>query len=305
MQEVNQPLVNVIVPSYNAAKFICETLDSVLSQTYSNIELIVVNDGSKDDTDAVVRAYQSAKNDPRLSYFSKLNTGVSDTRNFGFARSRGEYVAFLDADDLFLPNNLAEKVKALDAAPSAGMAYSASICFGESGIIRIQEASIPTGNALEPLIDFTAGLNSPSSNLIRRRCFEAVGGFDVKLSTSADWEFWVRLSESWDVVALSEPLIKYRVHGAQMHLNIALMERDMNYAMLKLRKLGLFRGPGKFRKCLAKHAFMMSGSFYRHSRRVDKSLAYLLLSLACDPAQTILKVRSLGLRMLHSVLQKG
>src|SRR5688572_1866005 len=94
----NKKLVSVIIPAYNAGPFISETLESVLAQTYSNWEVIVVNDGSKDNTENILKQY--SEKDPRISFISKTNSGVSDTRNKGIDKAKGEFIAFLDADDV-------------------------------------------------------------------------------------------------------------------------------------------------------------------------------------------------------------
>ena len=99
-----QPLISVVIPAYNAGQFLDKTLESVLSQTYENWECIIVNDGSTDNTESVVKKW--CEKDARFRYFYKENSGASDTRNLGIKEARGEYIAFLDADDLYMPNFL-------------------------------------------------------------------------------------------------------------------------------------------------------------------------------------------------------
>ena len=106
-----QPLVSVIIPTYNAASYIRQTVESALNQTYRNIELIIMNDGSKDNSEEIILQLQ--KEDSRIRYQYKPNSGVSDTRNKGIALANGEYLAFLDADDLWKPNNLEKKIAAI------------------------------------------------------------------------------------------------------------------------------------------------------------------------------------------------
>src|SRR5579864_8740685 len=113
------PQVSVVIPAYNAARFLGDAIQSVLNQTYSNFEVVVVNDGSTDDTESVVRSFGD-----RLFYVKQANKGVSAARNEGIKRARGQYVAFLDSDDVWLPTKLAEQIPFLEQNPEVGLVYS-------------------------------------------------------------------------------------------------------------------------------------------------------------------------------------
>ncbi|MBW4664647.1 MAG: glycosyltransferase family 2 protein [Chroococcus sp. CMT-3BRIN-NPC107] len=120
MKSLSPPLISVVIPTFNSEKTIRETIDSVLNQTWKNLELIVVNDGSQDSTLDVINSIK----DPRLKVFTYPNGGVAASRNRGFAQAQGEFVSFLDADDLWTKDKLEAQLKALQNNPQAGVAYS-------------------------------------------------------------------------------------------------------------------------------------------------------------------------------------
>lgn len=220
------PLVSIVIPAFNAAAFLSETLESALSQTYPNIEIIVVDDGSTDNTrDIVARCATSA-----VQYLHQSNAGVSAARNAGFRHSHGEFVCFMDADDWFYPENIAAKVSAMQHHASAALVHAA---------VEVTDGALqPTGHVmrgksgkvLSDLLQYAPpAIPCPSNALIRRSALEQVGLFDTQLSTSADYEMWLRLASAFDVIALPEVLVKYRVHAAGMFANLALQVHDMEY----------------------------------------------------------------------------
>lgn len=212
---LGHPTISVIVPVYNGAATIASTLRSVFAQTWLDFELIVVDDGSIDDTVAVVDAFTGgggslAKQNRRLRLVSQTNQGQAIARNRGIAESRGEFVAFLDADDWWLPQKLEWQLAALRADPAAGLAY----CWTE----LVDNAGQPTGNrvsspfagwAYAPLLvtDFVASGSNP---LVRRSALEAVGGFNPARVPSEDWDLWLRLAQRYPLALVPEPLVLYR-----------------------------------------------------------------------------------------------
>ena len=274
------PLVSIIIPAYNAAHFLAETINSVLSQTYQNFELLIVDDGSTDDTAAVVKGF----GDERIRYWHKKNSGVSDTRNFGISKAKGAYIAFLDADDLFLPQNLEKKILFLENNQEIDLVHSAEVRFDSSigSEIALMEGS--GGEVLEKLLSMSGNvIHSPSSVLVRKKLLEKTGGFDPRLSTSADWDMWVRFAKETSFGYIPEPLVKYRVHAAQMHNNIRLMDRDMHLAMNKHFKEGLFSSVKHYYYCLAKMRLVLSACYLGDERNLSKSVKLFLLSVKNNP----------------------
>jgi len=266
------PKVTAIIPCYNAEKFIRDSIQSVLDQSFQDFELLVLNDGSKDSSEKLIRAFA----DPRVQLLSKPNSGVADTRNQGISRARGEYVAFLDADDLYLSENLAQKVRFLDENPEHGLVHSEVYFLEQDGSLRPRGLRNCQGSVLKPLLEFRTMVNSPSSAVIRRELLERVGGFDIRLSTSADRDLWIRLAAVTKFGFLGDPLVKYRLHPGQMHHNIDAMEADLKVIYEKAREQKLFESPGHYQRCRAKAEKVIGASYLRHTWKLHKAAKHFL-----------------------------
>jgi len=200
------PRVSVIVPAYNAEQTIVETICSVQAQTFSDFELIVIDDGS---TDRTLERLEAA-GDSRLRVFSYENAGLPWARNRGIARATGEYLAFLDADDRWTSDKLASQVAALEARAAAGVAYSWTRFVDQNWRDLYEQRPVFfEGDVYRELLvnNFTC---SGSNVLVRRQAIEATGGFDVSLKMSEDWEFYVRLAARWPFVVVPRHQILYR-----------------------------------------------------------------------------------------------
>nr|WP_290223445.1 glycosyltransferase [Trichocoleus desertorum] len=200
------PQISVVIPAYNAEKTIKATIDSVLSQTFSDFELIVVNDGSLDTTLNIVANIQ----DPRIKLISQPNSGPQKSRNRGIREAQGEYLSFLDADDLWTPDKLEAQLKALQANPDAAVAYSWTNWIDETGqFIRRGAYVNATGNVYEKLllIDF---VESGSNPLVLRQALDEIGNFDESLVGGQDWDMWLRLAARYPFTVVASPQILYR-----------------------------------------------------------------------------------------------
>jgi len=216
------PTISVIIPAYNAEDTIQETIDSVLKQTFTDFELIVVNDGSQDSTLETV----SSISDSRIRVFSYSNAGVSAARNRGISEARGEYISFIDADDLWTPDKLETQLAALQANPQAAVAYSWTDWIDESGqFLRLGSHIKLHGNVLSQLLlkDF---VGSGSNPLIRKQALTQVGGFNESLKPAADWDMWLRLAAKYEFVNVPSAQILYRVAPNSMSSNIWQMEAE-------------------------------------------------------------------------------
>lgn len=200
--------ISIIVPAYNAAQTITETIASIQQQTIDDWELIVVNDGSTDDTLQVLNRIQ----DSRLSVISVANSGVAEARNLGSSRVTGEYIAFLDADDLWVADKLERQLQALVANPRAIVAYSWTCFMDEQQSGYVYHASAPykyEGNVYPCLLiaDF---IHSGSNTLIRKQALDRVGGFDSDCNGCEDWDMWLRLAAIGDFTVVPKHQIMYR-----------------------------------------------------------------------------------------------
>lgn len=216
----NVPIISVVVPVYNGATTVKETIESVLQQTYQNFEIIVINDGSQDDTLAIVNSIQ----DHRIKVFSYPNAGLSASRNRGFARACGEFIAFLDADDLWIKDKLEAQLTALQQNPNAAVAYSWTDHIDEQGqFLRPASYTSYQGNIYARLLvgNFLA---CGSNILIRTQVLHQVGGFDESLNSAEDWDMWLRLAACYEFVVVSRPQVLYRISPYSMSANISKME---------------------------------------------------------------------------------
>jgi glycosyltransferase involved in cell wall biosynthesis len=214
------PLISVVIPAYNAEKTILETIESVLNQTFSDLELIVINDGSTDSTLNIV----SSIKDPRLKVYSYPNAGVAVSRNRGTAQTCGEFISFIDADDLWTPDKLEAQLKALQANPQAAVAYSWVDYITASGeFFRPGNYITINGNAYQELLIHCV-LENGSNPLIRKQALTEVGGFEQELSLAEDWDMWLRLAARYNFVAVPSPQILYRMSAQSASTNILKME---------------------------------------------------------------------------------
>jgi glycosyltransferase involved in cell wall biosynthesis len=202
-------LVSVILPTYNRRDLIGRSIRSVLAQTYRNFELLVVDDGSTDATDSVVKSFTDA----RVKYLRIAgNKGPGFARNLGIEASTGSLVAFQDSDDEWAPQKLESHVTAFEAGlPSTGVVYSDMLRVHERGDVRYHDSpKIVRGRLLNPLTHFyQVHYLGVQSSVIRRKCLDAVGGFNVRLPCFEDLDLFIRLSDHCDFVHIREPLVKY------------------------------------------------------------------------------------------------
>ncbi len=199
-------LVSVIIPVLNGEAALGEALSSVLAQTHQELEILVIDDGSTDGTVEVARSI----GDARISVHSFDNGGISTARNRGIALANGEYLSFLDHDDLWTTDKLQKQVEALEANPRAGVAYSFTYHTDyEGNVVHGGFQEIVDGDVLEALfVRFL--LQCGSNGLVRRRDCEAVGGFNESLFLSEDYDFFLRLAERCDFALVPEHQIYYR-----------------------------------------------------------------------------------------------
>lgn len=273
------PLISIIIPSYNYARYLSQAIDSALGQTYPKIEVIVVDNTSADNSIEVLQSYGD-----RVRWFQQPNQGVSGSRNRGIKESRGELIAFMDADDVWLPEKLARQMEML-SNPRVGMVYCGLQYIDADGKPLEKNLSGLRGQVLKSL----ALLQPPgvpatgSAALIRRECFDKVGLFDRELSISADWDMWRRIACHYEIEIVREPLVLYRQHGSAMHLKIDVFEHDMLHAFSSM-----FADPAAAevhplrRQCYANLYSMLSGSYF-YAGHWGKTIKYALRSVFAWP----------------------
>ncbi len=213
-------LISVVIPVYNGAKTIKETIESVLQQTYSNFELIVINSDSTDKTLEIVSSIQ----DQRIKIYNYPKANVAVNRNRGSTHVSGELISFLDADDLWTPDKLELQYKALQENPQAGVVYSWTNTIDESGkFLDTLNHDIWKGDVYAKLL-FQNFISSGSNVMIRKNVLVKVGGFNESLTNTEDIDVCIRLAAITDFVCVAKAQILYRIHPNSKSSNILGME---------------------------------------------------------------------------------
>jgi GT2 family glycosyltransferase len=226
-------LISVIIPTYNRAAWVVEAVDSVLDQTYRDLELIVVDDGSTDETPARLAAYGR-----RLRYDRQEHSGVSAARNRGLALASGEWIAFLDSDDLWLPRKLEVQADYCAGHPETEICQTEEIWIRNGRRVNPRRRHAkPSGDIFEPSLELC--LVSPSAVLAQKNLLTAVGAFDPRFPACEDYDLWLRIACRKPVFLIAEPLvIKRGGHPDQLSRSTPALDRYRIQALVKLLRSG-------------------------------------------------------------------
>jgi len=221
--------VSVIIPTYNRAYFLKEAIDSVLAQTYKDYELIVVDDGSEDETAQIVKQYQN-----KLRYIFIPHQGVSRARNIGIQEAKGELIAFLDSDDLWLPQKIEMQVTFFTSHPEALVCQTEEIWIRNGLRVNPKKYHLkPSGMIFAPSLKRC--LISPSAVMMRKRLFDEVGLFDETMPACEDYDLWLRVTAKYPVYLLPQALvIKRGGHPDQLSRVIPSLDKWRIKAIIKL-----------------------------------------------------------------------
>lgn len=216
------PKVSVIIPAYNAMNYLPETVDSALAQSFTDFEIIIINDGSTDN----LELWYSHLADSRVKLISQSNQGKSVAVNNGISQSQGEYIAFLDADDLWEVTKLEKQVNCLDTRPDVGLIYTWTALTDETGKPTGRFlTSHAEGNVWKSLI-LKNILTCGSTPMVRRQCFDTVGLFSPELPPAEDWDMWLRIAAHYEFAVLKQPLVRYRKHPGNISAQWQLMQKS-------------------------------------------------------------------------------
>ncbi|MHB0977644.1 MAG: glycosyltransferase [Candidatus Aquicultorales bacterium] len=213
----HEPVASVIIPAYNGAAFVSGAIDSVLDQTYGNIEIIVVNDASTDDTEQVVGAYSD-----KVVYVGReQNGGIGAARNTGIAQATGEFLAFLDADDIWLPDRVSLCMAAFTRRENVGLVATNTLVWDEKRGTKtpLWGSVVKTGDRITKRI-LRDNFMSASGGMVSREALEAVGGYDETLTAAEDYDLWYRIARSFEVELVEEPVTVWRYHTASYSSNV-------------------------------------------------------------------------------------
>lgn len=276
------PLVTIITPAYNAGLYIEDTIKSVLSQSFCNWQWFIINDGSQDNTELLISNYLT---DTRIHYFKHVNCGVAATRNKGIKMVNTRYISFLDADDIWLPNNLQEKIELLEKEEDIYWVYSNMYEFFTADK-TIKEANEGTDKDITNSIlqwerDVVPG---PCSNIIMRSsCFNSNILFDKTLSTAADQDFCLQLSSLFRGKLLPAYLWYYRILTTSMSRNIKVMEKDHINVFKKASRNKLFKSKLFKYKCFSNLYLILGGSWWVNGNNKIRGVYFIILAIVYYP----------------------
>lgn len=269
--ENNFPLISVIIPSYNSGKFLNEAIESAVNQTYKNLEIIIVNDGSSDNTEKIAKEWQFK--DSRVKYFKhQQNKGLAAARNTGIKNSKGEYLAFLDADDIWLPKKVEiqlKKIKELEA----DLVFSNWYVVESNKNKKVKPFDSSPLRNKENLVCSLIRKNfiSPSTVLLKKSALKKVGLFDENLCSSEDYDLWLRfVLEGMEIGFCEDPLIYLRKHSEQMSKNIYKMRISRLQVLKKVAKkypLYLIKCPSLTKKIFLLQGYQLGQTFLRILRK--------------------------------------
>jgi len=215
------PKASVVIVTYNRSHLVGGAITSVLNQTFQDYEIIVVDDASTDNTGEIVRAFD----DKRITYIRhETNKKVASARNTGVQNAKGEYIAFLDDDDEWLPQKLKKQVDLLNSSPPlVGAVYTGFRKIDRTtGKTLFQAVPVKRGNIFQDLF-IENWVGTASTVLIRKECFQKVGMFDEKMFFGEDWDMWIRIAREFHIDYISEPLVKYYVHDTKLSTNYGII----------------------------------------------------------------------------------
>jgi glycosyltransferase involved in cell wall biosynthesis len=273
---INMPSVDIIIPTYNRARLLASAIASAISQTYTALKIIVVDDASRDNTRDVVLSF----NDSRLKYLRHdVNRGEAAARNTGIACSQSEYVAFLDDDDQWFPQKTQLQVELMEnRSPRVAGVYSGwvAIRMENGGIISWR---VPQHRGeIYPLMAAGNVIGTPSTVLLRRRCLEEVGPFDESIPYGLDYDMWIRLAERYEFEYISEPLVKYYIHENQISNNPEIMIKGHESMLRKHEVLFASDRKGQSRR------YLQLGSLHYVNHQRIQSCKWLLKAIRLHPA---------------------
>jgi glycosyltransferase involved in cell wall biosynthesis len=276
----SMPKVSVIIPTYNCAHHLEQAIESAINQTYRDLEIIVIDDGSTDNTSQVVRKYETT-----IRYIWQENCGVSAARNHAIKSSAGELIAFLDADDWWEPTKLAEQVSLIAKDPELCLIYSdLDVSYDDGSVVHSFLSSRPLaagGYVFDQLLE--SGFIIPSTVLLRRDCLEQVGMFDESMRSHEDLELWLRLCRIWKVALVRKALTHRRQGTANLTSNTSLRtEYGIKFLLKTLsmpnitttQRLTMVRQLGK--------AYFSRGYYYFTEGEMEKCREALRQSLYCS-----------------------
>ncbi len=283
MSKMKNPEISVIIPTYNRALILEETIQSVLRQTYKELELIIIDDGSTDNTRQLIERLT----DKRIIYLYQENRGLPTARNKGIENAKGKYIAFLDSDDIWLPTKIEKQLGVFKKSKfNPGVVYCGVEYIDENGK-EIREKKLPAyrGNIFLYLLGARRNvvLGAGSTILVRRECFKECGLLDESLPYRVDLELLIRISQKFSFDYVSEPLVKIRIHNKRISFNLDTIIKGREMLFDKI-----YNDLRQHRRILAKY-YYQAGMLYIRKGDKHKGREYMIKSFKAFPLVRTIK----------------
>lgn len=270
---MNQPLVSVIVPTYNRVYLFPKTIKSILDQDYQNIELLVVDDGSSDNTSDVIKENK----DSRIIYIKKQNRGPASARNFGIKKAKGKYIAFCDDDDIFLPGKLKRQIIFLEENSHLAFCYTNGIIV-QNGERRRFLPKL-TQNSLSKLLFENSQILTPSV-VAKTKIVKNLGGFSESIRFCEDYDLWLRIAQKYPFDFIDKIYVEITKNSKSISADEEKMFRYGGYVKLKNLKRCQRLLSGKLKKQFEYMLLYQQGKFYFFQNKMKKSRYFLLKSFS-------------------------
>lgn len=280
-------MVSIVVPVYNAQEYIARTLDSFISQSLQDWEVIIVDDGSTDNSSQIIKEY--TQKDTRFKYYKQTNAGVSVARNTGIKKASGQFISFCDSDDTWYPHNLERRIHFLEE-------NKLDWCFSNLTLINENDIEIDTlkvqpTNLLEDVLSWNGNsITTPSTITVRKKVVDKVK-FDPKFSTAADQDFFIQIAANYKGGFIDEELVYYRVLPNSMSRNIAVMEKDHIGVFSKAKANKLFKTNNFQKQCFANLYFIIGASWWKNGGSKTKGIKFLVKSFFTSPSFFFNRIR--------------
>jgi teichuronic acid biosynthesis glycosyltransferase TuaG len=274
-------MVSIIIPIYNAEKYVIETINSVINQTHTNWELILIDDGSTDQSQQIIT--EIGKKEQRIKIISQENSGVSIARNTGIKCAKGKVIAFLDSDDCWKNNHLKNRLAIFDKNSSVKWLFGSIELIDENNNSLNQVISGADDDILNSLLKWDGNtITTPSTICVKKECLHSFS-FDENLSTAADQDFAIQLASKYRGKYVEEPTVLYRVLPNSMSSNIEVMEKDHILVFQKAAHNKLFKSFMFKQKCFSNLYWILAGSWWKDGQNRLKGTYFILLALINNP----------------------
>lgn len=271
------PLVSIIIPAYNKADLTIKTVESVLAQDYPALEIIVVDDGSTDSTELKIKDLKG-----NIIYIRKQNGGACSARNLGIQASSGEYIAFLDCDDLYLPSKISRSIMFFESHPDVGMVHTAAYFINETdAIVGIYDHRRSRRSGRTARLLSRGNFICNSTIVVKKQVLSDCGCFDENIFSPADWDLWLRIAERHEIGYIREPLTKYRVSGNYILRHLEKSKKEERYVLEKYLARNPSLGIIEERRLVSDFHLRYAQCYFIHNRQEFRR--EFLLSLRKNP----------------------